>query len=178
MSAKPRNRYVTLALFLCAVIFAGFAVQRFMEIKLTGSLEEPAFPEAGDVEADLRAGFNEASGQTRIVMLLSAGLPSSELDVDAVRRLLREDRGAEARILAVWRGGKPMRAQTTRFGDGRVRQFWDPERRILPGTLEGTVLVYPAGVTWSGAAMPEAAAQGEPARASLPLLRRALGGGR
>ena len=175
MSAGPRNRYVTLALFLCAVIFAGFAVQRFMEIKLTGSLDEPAFKEASDAEAELRAEFNSAADQTRVMVLLSAGSLSSEQDVDALRRVLRENRGAQVRLLAVWRGAKPLRAQTTRFGDGRVRHFWDPEGRVLSETLEGTVLIHAPGVRWTEE-VPPASQQGEPARAVLPLLRSVLGG--
>lgn len=176
MSTRPRNRYVTLALFLCAVIFAGFAVQRFMEIKLTGSLDEPAFKEASDAEAELKAEFNNAADQTRVMVLLSAGSLSSEQDVDALRRVLRENRGAQVRLLAVWRGAKPLRAHTTRFGDGRVRHFWDAERRVLSETLEGTVLVFKPGVRWT-VEFPAAAEQGEPARAVLPLIRRAFGTG-
>lgn len=178
MTARPRNRYLTLALFLGGVIFAGFAVQRLLEMKLSDGLEEAAFTEAGDTEAELRAGFNEAAAEARVVVLLSAGSLSSEQDVLALRRVLREDREARVRILAVWRGARPLRAHTTAFGDGRVRHYWDPEGVVLRGTLEGTVLVHRAGVRWAeGEAMPAAAATGEPARASAGLIRRAFRGG-
>lgn len=179
MNGRPRNRYLKLALFLGGVIFAGFAVQRLLEMKLSDGLEEAAFTEAGNVEAELRAGFNEAAAEARVVVLLSAGSLSSEQDVFALRRVLREDRNAPVRILAVWRGPKPLRAHTTAFGDGRVRHYWDPEGLVLRGTLEGTVLVHRAGVRWAeGEAMPAAAESGEPARASIGLVRRAFRGGR
>lgn len=173
MSSGPRNRYVTLALFLAAVIFAGLAVQRWMESRLNSTLEEGAFPRGGDAAAEFRRLFDEAAGETRIVLLLSAGSLSSEQDIDALRRLLREQRRAPARVIAVWRGREPLRADTTRFGDGRVRHVWDRERRLFAELLEGTVMVYRAGTSW-GTPPPAADEQAEPARAAMPLLRRVL----
>lgn len=173
MSARPRNRYVTLALFLAAVIFAGLAVQRVIESRLSGTLEEGAFPRDGGAAAEFGRLFDEAAGESRIVLLLSAGSLSSEQDIDAVRRLLREQRRAPVRLIAVWRGREPLRADTTRFGDGRVRHVWDRERRLFAELLEGTVLVYRPGVLWA-APPPAPEEQAEPARAALPLLRRAF----
>jgi hypothetical protein len=175
VKARPRNRWVTLSFFLAGVIFAGFAVQRALEIKLSRGLEEPAFPETGDPEAALKRAFNEGPDETRIVVILRVGSLSSEQDVEAVRKLLREERRAKVRILAVWRGPMPLREHTTRFGDGRVRHVWDPESVLLTGRLEGTVLSYRAGVAWADE-MPPPQEEGEPARAVLPLLRRAFGG--
>lgn len=173
MSARPRNRYVTLALFLAAVIFAGLAAQRFVELRLNRSLDEPAFPQAGDAAAEFRATFNDGRDQTRIVVLVSAPSLASEQDIDALRMLLREHRRAPVRIVSVWRGPAPARSHTTRYGDGRVYHVWDPEASLFPGALEGSVMVYPPGVEWTSPP-PVPAEQGEPARAMLPALRRVL----
>lgn len=175
MNARPgpRNRYVTLALFLAAVIFAGLAVQRFIGLRLDQSLDEPAFRQAGDAEAQFRGAFDQGRNETRIVVLVSAGSLSSELDIGALRKLLREHRRAPLRVVSVWRGPAPARSHTTRYGDGRVHHIWDPEARLFAGALEGSVMVYHAGVEWSSPP-PAPAAQGEPARAMLPGLQRLL----
>jgi sugar phosphate isomerase/epimerase len=173
MSARPRNRYVKLALFLVAVIFAGLAVQRFIELRLNRSLDEPAFAQAGDAAAEFRVAFNNGRGETRIVVLVSAPSLASEQDIEALRRLLREHRRAPVRIVSVWRGPAPARSHTTRYGDGRVHHVWDPDSRLFAEALEGSLMVYPPGVAWSDPP-PEPAAQGEPARAMLPELRRLL----
>lgn len=173
MTARPRNRYVTLALFLAAVVFAGLGAQRFFELRLNQSLDEPAFPKAADAAAEFRSAFNSGRAETRIVVLVSASSLASDQDIDALRRLLREHRSAPMRVVSVWRGPAPARSHTTRYGDARVHHVWDPDARLFAAALEGSVMAYPPGAVWSDPP-PAPAAQGEPARAMLPELRRLL----
>lgn len=172
MNARPRNRYLTLALFLAVVIFAGFAVQRVLEIKLSEGLDQPAFSESADPEAALRDAFTAAADQPRILVLLRAGSLSSEQDIEALRKFLRDHRRAPFRLIALWRGPLPLREHTTRFNDARVSHIWDPHAQLLPTTLEGTALLYRPHQTWSPTGLPPAHDQAEPTRAHLPLLER------
>lgn len=173
----PRNRYLTLALFLGGVIFAGFAVQRALNLQLTQDLDQPAFTQPGDPAALLRQSFNEAAAEPRLLLLLTANSLSSEQDVEALRKFLRDHRDTPLRLLAVWRGPVPLRAHTTRFDDDRVRHIWDPTSQLLPHSLEGAILLYPPTTTWT-TSPPTPTHQLEPARAHLPQLDRFVKAGR
>jgi hypothetical protein len=127
----------------------------------------PALQSLSRDGAELKAFFNQAAGQVRVLMILSPTCGICRMGARMVERHLREVRDPSLGVAVVWEAIGPQDTQETAaqaaslFGDERIHCFWSPDRfassafqaplGVQRTTAWDVFLVFGKGKLWTDA---------------------------
>jgi hypothetical protein len=127
------TRYWTLAAAIASLALAAVLLSRN---SATPSGQPALAPLSGATLAEIKEEFNRTSSGVRVLLLSAPSCPFCLKGTTEIERILESRRDRAISVFAVWQPilptdwSKPNSTVLHRLRDGRVRQFWDPDRTV------------------------------------------------